>query len=86
MAIPTKEEALNHDFAHPLRTGMAAGKLTEIMREDFPQEFKSRLAFSQMKDPKTMTRWLLEYRKFMLMCFMAQEDTLYPSYQVHQVW
>ena len=56
------------------------------MREEFPAEFKERLAFSQMKDPKTMTRWLLEYRKFMLMSFMAQEDTLYPSYQVHQVW
>ena len=51
----------------------------------FPAKFTDNLMNEQMIDINTANKWILEYRKFLIMAYLT-DNMISPSEQVDQVW
>ena len=62
-----------------------AAALNKVLSLVFPPRFLDNLMNEQLIDINTANKWLLEYRKFLVLVYFSNGD-VYPSEQVDQVW
>ena len=78
----------NNEVSHPYfkkRTYTPKEILNKALSLTFPTKFIENLMNEQMIDTNTVNRWLLEYRKFLVMAYLS-DKMISPSEQVDQVW